>query len=138
MKLFAKGHLIFLCISFICSSLQNTSVQILSLRLCFLLWVESVLQSRPGAGKFINVCYTVGEAGYRPSLLGGIGCIQTVVWPHSRTRGKQGGGRSSCPAICFSTGTRTKWKCQTQLFSSHPRSGLLWKPELERHQHLLK
>lgn len=61
-KLFAMGHLIFLGISFICSSLKNTSVQILSSRLCFRLLVASVPQSRLrcftkvylGAGKFRN------------------------------------------------------------------------------------
>lgn len=84
MKLFAMGHLIFLGISFICSSLKNTSVQILSSRLCFLLWVASVPQSRlrcfikfyHGAGKFRNGRAAQGSVRQPP----GTSCIPTVVW----------------------------------------------------------
>lgn len=83
MKLFAKGHLIFLLISFICSS-QTQAFRLCPEGFAFFLWVASVPQSRlrrfievcPRAGKFINVCYRVGDAAPRPSASGGFAAFK--------------------------------------------------------------
>lgn len=157
-KLFAKGHLIFLGISFILSSLWNTNVQILSSRLCFHLRVASVAQSRlrcfmevcPRAGKLTNVCQWCSLQVLR---IGGNGCTQTFIWPYKRVRvlSCQTNGWLSSPLL------KSAWLCppsfvfQQELAlsgdakhssldkgHSHPRSGLLRRPELERLQHLLK
>lgn len=60
-----------------------------------------------------------------PALsIGGISCIQRVAWPHSRPGGLAcpTNGWSSSPALCFPTGTSTKWRCQTQLCRQRPLS----------------
>lgn len=134
-KLFAMGHLIFLGTSFICSSLKNTSVQILSSRLCFLLWVASV--PRSGLRCFIKVYRGAGEFRNGRATRGGVmqppgaSCIPTAVWVWALTWQTNG-----CPSRLlwksawlrppFRFPSGAKWRCQTQLCRQRPLSPQIW------------